>query len=65
MVRISCRRRRFPASVIQHAMWLYVRVTLSLRDVEEMRAQRVIDVSYETTRAWTMRFGPKIAANLR
>jgi transposase-like protein len=38
---------------------------VSLRDVEEMMAHRGVDVSYETIRAWTVKFGPKIAANLR
>jgi transposase-like protein len=51
--------------VIQHAVWLYFRFTLSLRDVEEMLAQRGIEVSYETIRCWTIKFGSKIAANLR
>lgn len=65
MARISYKRHRFPATVIQHAVWLYFRFTLSLRDVEEMLAQRGIEVSSETVRAWTLKFGPKIAANLR
>lgn len=65
MTRISYKRNRFPATVIQHAVRLYFRFTLSLRDVEEMLAQRGIDVSYETIRAWTVKFGSKIAANLR
>ena len=65
MTRISYKRHRFPPTVIQHAVWLYFRFTLSLRDVEEMMAQRGVDVSYETVRAWTVKFGPKIAANLR
>ncbi len=65
MTRISYKRHRFPATVIQHAVWLYFRFTLSLRDVEEMMAHRGVDVSYETVRAWTLKFGPKIAANLR
>lgn len=65
MTRISYKRHRFPAAVIQHAVWLYFRFTLSFRDVEEMLAHRGIDVSYETVRAWTLKFGPKIAANLR
>ena len=65
MTRISYERHRFPAAVIQHAVWLYFRVTLSLRDVEEMLAHRGVDVSYETVRAWTIKFGAKIAANLR
>jgi len=65
MARISYKRHRFPATVIQHAVWLYFPFTLSFRDVEEMLAQRGVDVSYETIRAWTLKFGPKIAANLR
>ena len=46
-------------------MWLYFRFTLSLRDVEELLAQRGIEVSYETIRCWTIKFGPQIARNLK
>ena len=38
---------RFPAEVISHAVWLYFRLPLSLRKVEEMLAARGILVSYE------------------
>ena len=62
---ISYKRHRFPADVIRHAVWLYYRFTLSFRDVEELLAQRGIEVSYETIRCWTLKFGPQIAANLR
>ena len=65
MARVSYKRRRFPPTVIQHAVWLYFRFTLSLRDVEEMFAQRGIDVSYETVRCWTIKFGKTIGSNLR
>ena len=65
MTRISYKRHRFPPTIVQHAVWLYFRFTLSPRDVEEMLAQRGIDVSYETIRCRTIKFGPKIAANLR
>ncbi len=65
MTRISYKRHRFPSAIIQHAVWLSFRFTLSLRDVEEMLAQRGINVSYETIRCWTIKFGPRIAANLR
>ena len=51
--------------MIQYAVWLYFRFTLSFRDVEEMLAQRGVEVSYETVRCGTIKFGPKIAANLR
>ena len=62
---ISFKRHRFPAEVIRYAVWLYFRFTLSLRDVEELLAQRGIEVSYETIRCWTIKFGPQIARNLK
>ena len=43
-------RRRFPATVISHAVWLYHVFSLSLRDVELLLAERGISVSYETVR---------------
>lgn len=62
---ISYKRHRFPPEVIRLAVWLYYRFTLSLRDVEELLAERGINVSYETIRCWTNKFGPAIAANIR
>jgi putative transposase len=56
---------RFPKPIIQHAVWLYARFTLSLRDVEELLAERGVTVSYETIRVWVARFGPLIARRLR
>ena len=40
MAEISHRRHRFPPVIIQHAVWLYLRFTLSYRDVEELLAER-------------------------
>ena len=62
---ISFKRHRFPPDVIQHAVWLYFRFTLSIRDVEELLAQRGVEVSREAVRCWVNKFGPLIAANLR
>ena len=62
---LSFNRYRFPPDVIRHAIWLYFRFTLSLRDVEEMVAQRGLEVSSETIRCWVNHFGPLIAANIR
>ena len=62
---ISFKRHRFPADVIRYAVWLYFRFTLSIRDVEELLAQRGIDASREAVRRWVIKFGPLIAANLR
>jgi putative transposase len=56
---------RFPPEIIQHAIWLYLRFTLSFRDVEELLAERGIDVSYQTIRRWVAVFGPMIAGRLR
>lgn len=51
--------------MIRHAVWLYFRFSLSFRDVEELLAQRGIEVSYETIRCWTIKFGPLIARRLK
>ena len=48
-----------------YAVWLYFRFTLSLREVEEMLAERGIDASYEAVRGWTRKFGKAFAMNLR
>lgn len=56
---------RFPWAIIQHAAWLYVRFTLSLRDLEDLLAERGIIVSYETVRRWVIHFGPRYAKQLR
>ncbi len=50
---------------ISVAINIYYRFTMSLRDVEDLLAERGIDVSYETVRCWANKFGPAIAANIR
>src|ERR1700755_3621826 len=65
MMELSYRRHRFPPIVIQHAVWLYLRFTLSYRDVEELLAERGLDISYETVRSWVLQCGPIIARRLR
>src|SRR3954470_17447084 len=65
MIAPSYRRHRFPGLVIQHGVWLYLRFTLSYRDVEELLAARGLDVSYETIRRWVFKFGPIFARRLR
>jgi hypothetical protein len=39
MAQLSYRRHRFPARIIQHAIWLYLRFTVSYRDAEELLAE--------------------------
>jgi len=62
---VSLKRHRFLPDLIRLAVWLCFRFTLSLRDVEEMLAQRGIEASYETVRCWTQKFGLVFAQNLR
>jgi transposase-like protein len=56
---------RFPPPIIQHVVWLYLRFTLSLRDVEDILAERGLDLTYETVRRWVGKFGPLFARDLR
>ena len=56
---------RYPAEIISHAVWLYFRFSLSLRDVEELLAERGVTVTYDTIEAWCAKFGPSYAAELR
>ena len=54
-----------PACGHPDAVWLHMRFTLSYRDVEDVLAERGIDVSYETARRWVLKFGPLFARELR
>jgi putative transposase len=65
MTQISYAGYRFPPEIIHQSIWLYLRFTLSFRDVEDLLAERGIAVSYETVRRWVNHFGPMIAADLR
>ena len=62
---ISYKRHRFPSQIIAHAIWLYVRFNLILREVEELLVEGGIDVSYESIRRWTVKFGPQIVRYIR
>jgi putative transposase len=63
MTTISFARHQFPPAIIRHAVW-YFRFTLSYRDVEELLAERGLEV-HETVRRWVMKFGPLFARELR
>lgn len=65
MAKLSFKRHRHKAEVIRQAVWLYFRFSLSLRDVEEILAERGVDVSYEAIRMWVRKFGSQIARNLK
>ena len=65
MQNISYRRHRFHPDIIKQAVWLYFRFTMSYRDVEDLLAERGIDVSYETIRLWVLKFGQAYAHRIR
>jgi putative transposase len=56
---------RFPADIINQAVWLYHCFSLSLREVELILAARGIVVSYETIRECSLRFGRAYANSLK
>ena len=72
-VRLSTRRRpapvsrsafagfRFPAEVITVAVRWYLRYGLSYRDVEELLAERGVEVDHVTVYRWVQRFTPLFA----
>jgi transposase-like protein len=62
---ISYARHQFTSGIIRHAIWLYLRFTLSYCVVEELLAERGIEVSYEMIRRWVLKFGSAFARNLR
>ena len=64
------KRFRFPSVIIQYAVWLYYRFNLSHRRcvgpfIEDLLAERGINVTYEAIRLWCNRFGPKYATRLK
>jgi putative transposase len=59
------KRHHFPAEIISHCVWLYVRFSLSYRDVQEMMAERGVIVSHEAVRYWSRKFGQAYANQLR
>src|SRR3712207_9557699 len=66
MIRRPPRSTLFPyTTLFRSAVWMYLRFTLSFRDVEELLAERGIEVTYESIRRWVLTFGPQIARRLR
>ncbi len=61
----SFRGHRFPPEIIAYAVWAYYRFAMSLRDVEDLLAERGVIVSHETIRKWVQKFGLKYAKAIR
>ena len=58
-------RHRFPCEIISHTVWPYYRFSLSFREVEDLLAERGVNVTYETIRQWTIKFGAQYARRLK
>jgi len=59
------KRHRFPPEIIQYAVWLYYRFSLSHRDIEDLLARRGVLVTHESIRLWCNKFGPQYEHRLR
>ncbi|MDJ0858811.1 MAG: IS6 family transposase [Dinoroseobacter sp.] len=51
--------------MIRLAVMLYVRLPLSLRNVEDLLHERGVGISHETVRFWWHRFGPMFESEIR
>ena len=52
----------FPKSVLLYAVFFYVRYPVSYRDLQEIMAERGVDVNHATLNRWVVRYSPQIAA---
>ena len=59
------KNHRFPVKIINHAVWLYFRFSLSFWDIEELLLERGVVVTYEAIRKWCHKFGQQYANQLR
>lgn len=60
---IDFKGNHFPKSVILFAVFFYVRYGVSSRDLEEIMAERGVEIDYATLNRWVVKFSPLIAAN--
>ena len=60
---IDFKGHQYPKSVILHAVFFYVRYGVSYRDLEEIMAERGVEVDHATLNRWVVKFSPTIAVN--
>lgn len=58
---ISFKGSQFPKHIILHAVYFYLRYSVSLRDLEEILAERGVVVDHATLNRWVVKFSPLIA----
>jgi putative transposase len=59
------KRHRFSTDIISYTVWLYYRFNLSHRDIEDLLAERGINVSREAIRLWCIKFGALYTRRLK
>jgi putative transposase len=59
---IDFKGSHYPKSVILYAVFFYVRYGVSYRDLEEIMAERGVDVDHATLNRWVVKLSPQIAA---
>ena len=60
---IDFKGNQFPKSVMLYALFFYVRYGVSCRDLEEIMAERGVDLDHATLYLLVVKFSPLIAAN--
>ncbi len=59
---ISFKGSHYPKDIILYAVYFYVRYAVSYRDLEEIMAERGVDVDHATLNRWVVKYSPLIAA---
>ena len=52
----------YPKDVILYAVYFYVRYAVSYRDLEEIMAERGVEVDHATLNRWVVKYSPVIAS---
>ena len=60
---IEFKGNHFPKSVILYAVFFYVRYGVPYRDLEEIMAERGVELDHATLNRWVLKYAPQIAAN--
>lgn len=59
---IDFKGAHFPKSVIVYAVFFYVRYSVSYRELQEIMAERGVEVDHATLNRWVVKYSPQIAA---
>ena len=58
---IDFKGSHYPKPMILYAVFFYVRYAVSYRDLEEIMAERGVEVDHATLNRWVIKFSPLIA----